>query len=126
MAVCQARLLIAGEDDKGALPLVEPVLADATGICPAGRPDRRAAGRRGGAARLSQGTEAAELLSEALALAEPEDACGPFVAAGLAGPVSADRADLAVQPVRRLRGPDPGPVRRPPAASRRRRNLPRC
>ncbi len=32
--------------------------------------------------RLSQGTEAAELLSEALALAEPEDACGPFVAAG--------------------------------------------
>jgi LuxR family maltose regulon positive regulatory protein len=32
--------------------------------------------------RLSQSGEAAELLSLALALAEPEEACGPFVAAG--------------------------------------------
>jgi LuxR family transcriptional regulator, maltose regulon positive regulatory protein len=82
VAVCQARLLIADEDDKGALTLVEPVLADASGVATVA--DRIAAllaavvARR----RLSQGTEAAELLSEALALAEPEDACGPFVAAG--------------------------------------------
>ncbi len=80
--MCQARLLIADEDDKGALTLVEPVLADTTGIATV--TERIAAlltavvARR----RLSQGTEAAELLSEALALAEPEDACGPFVAAG--------------------------------------------
>ena len=112
VAVCQARLLIADEDDKGALTLVEPVLTDTTGITTV--TDRIAAlltavvARR----RLSQGTEAAELLSEALALAEPEDACGPFVAAGLACPIGADRADLAVQPVGRVRRPDPRPVRR--------------
>ncbi len=82
VAVCQARLLIAGEDDKGALSLVEPVLADPAASCSVA--DRIAAllaavvARR----RLSQSTEAAELLSEALALAEPDDACGPFVAAG--------------------------------------------
>jgi LuxR family maltose regulon positive regulatory protein len=80
VAVCQARLLIAGEDDKGALSLLEPVLADAN----CSLADRIGAllasvvARR----RLSQGTEAAELLSEALALAEPDEACGPFVAAG--------------------------------------------
>ncbi len=82
VAVCQARLLIAGEDDKGALSLAEPVLADAAANCSLA--DRIAAllaavvARR----RLSQATEAAELLSEALALAEPDEACGPFVAAG--------------------------------------------
>ena len=82
VAVCQARLLIAGEDDKGALSLVEPVLAEATANCSS--TDRIGAlltavvARR----RLSQGSEAAELLAEALALAEPDDACGPFVAAG--------------------------------------------
>jgi LuxR family transcriptional regulator, maltose regulon positive regulatory protein len=82
VAVCQARLLIAGEDDKGALSLVEPVLAEAAANCSS--TDRIAAlltavvARR----RLSQGREAAELLAEALALAEPDDACGPFVAAG--------------------------------------------
>ena len=32
--------------------------------------------------RLGQASEAAELLSQALAAAEPEDACGPFIAAG--------------------------------------------
>jgi len=80
IAICQARLLIGTEDDKGALALVEPVLATAS--CSVG--DRITAlltavvARR----RLSQSTEAAELLSEALALAEPDDACGPFVAAG--------------------------------------------
>ena len=116
VAVCQARLLIAGEDDKGALALVEPVLADATGIATVA--DRITAllaavvARR----RLSQGTEAAELLSEALALAEPEDACGPFVAAGVSCPISADGADLAVQPIGRLCWPDPGPLRRQAAA----------
>jgi LuxR family transcriptional regulator, maltose regulon positive regulatory protein len=82
VTVCQAKLLIADEDDKGALTLVEPVLADAAAACSV--TDRIGAllaavvARR----RLSQGAEAAELLSEALALAEPEDACGPFVAAG--------------------------------------------
>jgi LuxR family maltose regulon positive regulatory protein len=82
VAVCQARLLIAGEDDKGALTLVDPVLADSAATCTVA--DRIAAllaavvARR----RLSQSHEAAELLSEALALAEPDDACGPFVAAG--------------------------------------------
>jgi LuxR family transcriptional regulator, maltose regulon positive regulatory protein len=84
IAVCQARLLVAGEDDKGALSLVEPVLADASANCSV--TERIAAlltavvARR----RLSQGSEAAELLAEALALAEPDDACGPFVAAGTA------------------------------------------
>ena len=82
VAVCQARLLIADEDDKGALSLVEPVLAEATANCSSS--DRIGAlltavvARR----RLTQGSEAAELLAEALALAEPDDACGPFVAAG--------------------------------------------
>jgi LuxR family maltose regulon positive regulatory protein len=82
VAVCQAKLLIAGEDDKGALAIVEPVLAAAN--CSVA--DRIAALLTGVVARrrLTQGTEAAELLAEALALAEPDDACGPFVAAGSA------------------------------------------
>jgi LuxR family transcriptional regulator, maltose regulon positive regulatory protein len=82
VAVCQARLLIAGEDDKGALSLVEPVLAEATANCSSteriGALLTAVVARR----RLGQGSEAAELLAEALALAEPDDACGPFVAAG--------------------------------------------
>ena len=80
--VCQARLLIADSDDKGALNLVAPLLADTAGVCSVS--DRIAAlltaviARR----RLGQASEAAELLSQALALAEPEEACGPFVSAG--------------------------------------------
>ncbi len=111
--VGQARLLIADSDDKGALALVAPLLADVTGAC--SMADRIAALLAAVVAhrRLGQASEAAELLSQALAAAEPEDACGPFIAAGLSGPVGADGADLAVQPVRRLRGPDPGPLRRP-------------
>ncbi|HSR84108.1 MAG TPA: LuxR C-terminal-related transcriptional regulator [Streptosporangiaceae bacterium] len=82
VAICQAKLLIASEDDKGALTLIGPVLADPSAACSVA--DRIAAllaavvARR----RLSQGHEAAELLAEALALAEPDDACGAFVAAG--------------------------------------------
>jgi len=81
-AVCQAKLLIADEDDKGALKLVEPLLADPPGSCSS--TDRIKALLTAAVAhrRLSQQGEAAELLSEALALAEPEDACGPFLAAG--------------------------------------------
>jgi len=80
--VCQAKLLIASENDKGALTLIGPVLADSSVACSVA--DRIGAllaavvARR----RLTQGHEAAELLSEALALAEPDDACGAFVAAG--------------------------------------------
>ena len=111
--VGQARLLIADSDDKGALALVAPLLADVTGAC--SMADRIAALLAAVVAhrRLGQASEAAELLSQALAAAEPEDACGPFIAAALSGPVGADRADLAVQPVCRVRGPDPGPLRRP-------------
>jgi LuxR family maltose regulon positive regulatory protein len=82
VAVCQARLLVADEDAKGALTLVQPLLADAAGASSVA--DRIAAlliavvARR----RLGQGDEAAELLGEALALAEPDDACGQFLAAG--------------------------------------------
>jgi LuxR family maltose regulon positive regulatory protein len=82
VAICQARLLIAGEDDKGALTLIGPVLAESSAVCSVA--DRIAAlliaviARR----RLNQGHEAAELLAEALALAEPDDASGAFVAAG--------------------------------------------
>jgi LuxR family transcriptional regulator, maltose regulon positive regulatory protein len=82
VAVCQARLLIADEDDKGALIMVEPLLADAAGTCSIA--DRIAALLTAVVAhrRLGQLTDAAELLAEALALAEPDDASGPFVAAG--------------------------------------------
>jgi LuxR family maltose regulon positive regulatory protein len=84
VAICQAKLLIAGDDDKGALALIGPVLGDSSAACSLA--DRIGAllaavvARR----RLTQGQEAAELLAEALALAEPDDACGAFVAAGSA------------------------------------------
>jgi LuxR family transcriptional regulator, maltose regulon positive regulatory protein len=78
----QARLLIADSDDKGALGRVAPLLAESAGACSA--MDRITALLTATVAhrRLSQASEAAELLSQALALAEPEDACGPFIAAG--------------------------------------------
>jgi LuxR family transcriptional regulator, maltose regulon positive regulatory protein len=83
-AVCQARLLIADEDDKGALKLVEPLLADPAGTCSSTDRIRALLTAAVAHRRLSQQGEAAELLSEALVLAEPEDACGPFLAAGAA------------------------------------------
>jgi LuxR family maltose regulon positive regulatory protein len=81
-AVCRARLLIAQEDDKAALGLLEPLLADPAGVCTV--TDRVAALLTAVVAhrRLGQPTDAAELLAQALALAEPDDASGPFVAAG--------------------------------------------
>jgi LuxR family transcriptional regulator, maltose regulon positive regulatory protein len=82
VTICRARLLIADDDDKGALALVEPLLADAgNGTTLA---DRLAATLTSAVARhrLGQATEAAEQLQEALALAEPDEACGVFVAAG--------------------------------------------
>ncbi|HXW88204.1 MAG TPA: LuxR C-terminal-related transcriptional regulator [Streptosporangiaceae bacterium] len=84
VAVGQARLLIAEEDDKAALKLVEPVLAEPAGSC--STTDRIMALLTAVIAhrRLSQPGEAAELLSQALALAEPDEACGPFLAAGSA------------------------------------------
>ncbi len=80
--ICQARLLIAGEDDKAALHLINPVLADPVGRCSIA--DRISALLTAAVAhrRLGQASDAGELLEEALALAEPDDACGPFIAAG--------------------------------------------
>lgn len=78
----QARLLIAESDDKGALERIAPLLAEPAGKC--SLIDRITALLTAAVAhrRLSQASEAGELLSQALALAEPEDACGPFIAAG--------------------------------------------
>ncbi len=78
----QARLLIAESDDKGALERIAPLLAEPAGVCTL--IDRITALLTAAVAhrRLSQASEAGELLSQALALAEPEDACGPFIAAG--------------------------------------------
>ncbi len=80
--ICQARFQIAVEDDKAALHLINPLLADPVGTCSVA--DRISALLAGAVAhrRLGQASEAAELVEEALALAEPDDACGPFVAAG--------------------------------------------
>jgi LuxR family transcriptional regulator, maltose regulon positive regulatory protein len=78
----QARLLIAESDDKGSLERIAPLLAEPAGAC--SLIDRITALLTAAMAhrRLSQASEAGELLSQALALAEPEDACGPFIAAG--------------------------------------------
>jgi len=80
--VCQARLLIADSDEKGALKLLEPLLADGTGAWSVA--DRIAVLLAALVAhrRLGQSAEAAELLSAALALAEPDDAYSPFLVAG--------------------------------------------
>lgn len=81
-AVCEARLLIAEDDDKSALSLLDPLLSDPAGACSVA--DRVGALLTAVVAhrRLSQQTDAAELLAEALALAEPDDASAAFVAAG--------------------------------------------
>jgi LuxR family transcriptional regulator, maltose regulon positive regulatory protein len=79
----RARLLMTEDDDKGAIKLLEPVISSP--------PDRGSAltvrltalltsviAHR----RLNQAPEAAERLEEALALAEPDDQSGQFIAAG--------------------------------------------
>ncbi len=78
-AIGYARLLMAADDDKGALELLEPAM---TG--PASLADRLAALIAAVIAhrRLNQAPEAAERLEEALALAEPDDQSGQFIAAG--------------------------------------------
>jgi LuxR family maltose regulon positive regulatory protein len=82
-AICQARLLMAEDDDKGALKLLEPVMSSppdaSTGL------DVRLTALLTSVVahrRLSQASEAAERLEEALALAEPDDQSGAFIAAG--------------------------------------------
>ncbi len=101
VAVGQGRLLIADEDDKTALKLVEPVLSEPPGSC--STTDRITALLTAVVAhrRLSQGGEAAELLSQALALAEPEDACGPFL---LAGPAVRSALTVLISPSNRCAG----------------------
>jgi LuxR family transcriptional regulator, maltose regulon positive regulatory protein len=82
VTICRARLLIAEGDEKAALALVEPLITAAgDGATLA---DRLAALLTTAVARhrLGQAAEAAEQLQEALALAEPDGACGAFVAAG--------------------------------------------
>jgi LuxR family transcriptional regulator, maltose regulon positive regulatory protein len=82
VTVCHARLLIADNDDKAALAVIEPLLSDAgRGTTQA---DRLAALLTAAVAhrRLAQLGEAAERLEEALALAEPDEAYGAFVTAG--------------------------------------------
>ncbi len=78
-AVGQARLLMAADDDKGALKRLEPALTSRASLT-----DRLAALIAGVIAhrRLNQAPEAAERLEEALALAEPDDQSGQFIAAG--------------------------------------------
>jgi len=97
-AVGQARLLIADEDDKAALKLVEPVLSEPPGACSTMDRIRALLAAAVAHRRLSQPTEAAELLSQALALAEPEDACGPFL---LAGPAVRSALTVLINPSNR-------------------------
>jgi LuxR family maltose regulon positive regulatory protein len=101
VAVGQGRLGIANEDDKAALKLVEPVLTEPPGGCTT--TDRIMALLTAVVAhrRLSQASEAAELLSQALALAEPEDACGPFL---LAGPPIRSALTVLISPSNRCAG----------------------
>jgi LuxR family maltose regulon positive regulatory protein len=86
--ICRARVLLAAGDDKEALKLLEPVIAIpanlANNISQADLADRLTAllvvvmAHR----RLNQAADASERLAEALALAEPDDQSGPFIAAG--------------------------------------------
>ncbi len=82
LTVCQARLLIADNDDKAALAVIEPLLSDATRSTT--QADRLAALLTAAIAhrRLAQLGEATERLEEALALAEPDESYGAFVTAG--------------------------------------------
>jgi LuxR family maltose regulon positive regulatory protein len=111
--ICQARLLMADADDKGALKLLEPVMtglaasvssAPGSGRLPVTGPGSLPVNGNTGQAgpngvpvasrlaalltavvahrRLNQAAEAAERLEEALALAEPDDQSGAFIAGG--------------------------------------------
>ncbi len=82
LTVCQARLLIADNDDKAALAVIEPLLSDPARTTT--QADRLAALLTASIAhrRLAQVAEATERLEEALALAEPDEAYGAFVTAG--------------------------------------------
>jgi LuxR family transcriptional regulator, maltose regulon positive regulatory protein len=82
VTICQAKLLVAGEDDKGAIALLGPVLTESAAACSIAERISALLAAVVARRRLTQGHEAAELLAEALALAEPDDACGAFVAAG--------------------------------------------
>ena len=124
VAICQAKLLIASEDDKGALTLIGPVLADASVPCSVAERISALLAAVVARRRLTQGHEAAELLAEALALAEPDDACGAFVAAGpavrsaltvLISP-SSRCAGFASRILDRFDGRLPGPASAQPAA----------
>ena len=97
-AIDEARLLIADEDDKAALKLVEPVLAEPPGACSTADRIRALLAATVAHRRLSQTGEAAELLSQALALAEPEDACGPFL---MAGPAVRSALTVLISPASR-------------------------
>ncbi len=101
IAVGQARMLIADEDDKTALKVVEPVLTEPAGSCSTA--DRITALLTAVVAhrRVGQAGEAAELLSQALALAEPEGACGPFL---LAGPAIRSALTVLISPANRCAG----------------------
>jgi LuxR family transcriptional regulator, maltose regulon positive regulatory protein len=80
-AICQARLLMSEDDDKGALKLLEPIISGMSGGSATGRLSAlltAVVAHR----RLSQAPEAAERLEEALALAEPDDQSSAFIAAG--------------------------------------------
>ncbi len=79
--ICRAKLLMASHDDKGALKLLEPIM---TGP-PSGPVSARLSALLTAVIahrRLNQATEAAERLEEALAVAEPDDQSGAFIAAG--------------------------------------------
>ncbi len=132
--VCQARLLMADEDDKGAVKLLDPIVTDPPGfgLSPDAAPETGQAGQvtlsgRLSALlttvlahrRLSQATEAAQRLEEALALAEPDDLAGPFIAGG--SPVRSALTVL-ITPASRCASfcrADPRPLRRAAAARRR-------
>jgi LuxR family transcriptional regulator, maltose regulon positive regulatory protein len=80
-AICRARLLMADHDDKGALKLLEPIMSGP----PTGPVSARLSALLAAVIahrRLNQAPEAAERLEEALAVAEPDDQSGAFIAAG--------------------------------------------
>jgi LuxR family transcriptional regulator, maltose regulon positive regulatory protein len=90
-AVCEARLMAADDDDKGALKHLTPVISQpAVAARPAQAHPVPLSVRLTALLtavvahrRLNQGSEAAQRLEEALALAEPDDQYGPFIAGGL-------------------------------------------
>ncbi len=80
-AICLAKLLLADHDDKGALKLLDPIMSGP----PSGPVSARLSALLTAVIahrRLNQAGEAAERLEEALAVAEPDDQSGAFIAAG--------------------------------------------